>query len=226
MSDIHHIEVRRTARLATLGEPGPATRTVWLACHGYGQLAARFLRRFEPLVDDARWIVAPEALNRFYLDGKAVPHGPASPVGATWMTREDRLTDIDDYVGYLDSVHDWIFDRVPREQVRLHVLGFSQGMSTVARWAASTEAEVDHLVLWAGSWPPELEPRANLFNGTPLSLVAGTQDESVSEQGMNSLVARLRAGGLEPRLIRYDGAHQIDAATVVRLEGIRNGDTI
>ena len=36
-----HLTVPRTARYWTLGEPGPGLRQVWIACHGYGQLAAR-----------------------------------------------------------------------------------------------------------------------------------------------------------------------------------------
>ena len=48
----HHLSVARTARYYTLGEPG-ATE-VWFVCHGYGQLAGRFLRRFEPIADGFR----------------------------------------------------------------------------------------------------------------------------------------------------------------------------
>ena len=56
----HRLLATRTARYYSLGEPGPATRQLWVVCHGYGQLAGRFLRHFEPLDDGARVIVAPE----------------------------------------------------------------------------------------------------------------------------------------------------------------------
>lgn len=217
MTTTHHLEVRRTARIVTLGEPGSAVREVWLACHGYGQLGVRFMRRFKALDDGTSYIVAPEALNRFYLDARPVPHGPGSPVGATWMTREDRLTEIGDYIRYLDDVHTWIFRRIDREMVRLCVLGFSQGMSTVVRWAERTAAHIDHLVLWAGSWPPEIEPRAGQFRGARLSLVAGTQDPSVNSDGLHRMVESLREGGLAPELLRYDGGHEIDADVLRRL---------
>ena len=45
----HHLTVPRSARYAVLGEPGPHVRTLWIAIHGYGQLAARFARRCGPL---------------------------------------------------------------------------------------------------------------------------------------------------------------------------------
>src|SRR2546425_1041706 len=86
----HHLAVDKTARYYSLGEPGPATRQLWFVCHGYGQLAGRFLRHFEPLDDGSRVIIAPEGLSRFYLS-----ESPAERrVGASWMTREDRLVEM------------------------------------------------------------------------------------------------------------------------------------
>lgn len=55
----HRIAVARTARYFTLGR---AEREVWFVLHGYGQLADRFLRHFDPIDDGTRLIVAPEGL--------------------------------------------------------------------------------------------------------------------------------------------------------------------
>jgi len=204
-----HLEVGRTARYCTLGEPGPQLAQVWLVCHGYGQLASRFLRRFESVAAPSRLIVAPEALNRFYLDARPVRHGPGSPVGATWMTREDRLSDIDDYVRYLDAVHTRVMADLRHDGIELIALGFSQGMSTVARWAGRTRAKIARVVLWAGSWPPELEARADLFRGARLDLVVGRQDPAVKDGAVADLTATLRSGGLEPNVVWYDGGHDL-----------------
>ena len=88
----HHLPVSRTARYYTLGDPGPGTRQVWVVCHGYGQLASRFLEKLRALDDGTRYLVAPEGLSRFYLS-----ESPAERrVGASWMTREDRLAEIAD----------------------------------------------------------------------------------------------------------------------------------
>src|SRR2546427_10238453 len=128
----HHLSVARTARYFTLGEISPGVREVWFVCHGYGQLAGRFLRHFEPLADGTRLLVAPEALSRFYLEGTT---GPARERkgGATWMTSEDRLSEIDDYVRYLDALHAEGFARVERGAVTRPLLGFSQAPATACR---------------------------------------------------------------------------------------------
>ena len=104
MSDERHITVRRTARYFTLGPADGSPRQVWFVLHGYGQLASQFVRVFEPLDDGTRLIVAPEALNRFYLVGVDTMPAADRPVGATWMTREDRDNEIEDYIAYLDDL--------------------------------------------------------------------------------------------------------------------------
>src|SRR3989454_9529410 len=93
----HHLSVTRTARYFTLGDPSGGVAEVWFVCHGYGQLAGRFLRHFEPLADGTRLLVAPEALSRFYLEDMTVP-AREREVRRAWIPREDRLSGIDDYV--------------------------------------------------------------------------------------------------------------------------------
>jgi hypothetical protein len=128
-----HLSVPRTARYAVMGSFDEALSEVWIVCHGHGQLAARFLSRFVPIERGDRLFVAPEALSRYYLQPpRGGPHAPNSPIGATWMTSEDRDCEIADYVGYLDLVYDEVFSRVRRDNVRLCILGFSQGCATVA----------------------------------------------------------------------------------------------
>ena len=107
--------------------------------------------------------------------------------------------------------------------VKLVALGFSQGVSTVVRWAARTTAAIERLVLWAGSWPPEIEPRPGLFRGAPIDLVAGTTDSSVSEAAIARLCAALEAGGLEPNLIRFAGSHVIDGDVLRAIAGGLDG---
>src|SRR5207244_11621240 len=113
----HRVTVARSARYFTLG--GTEPREVWFACHGYGQLAARFLEKLRVLDDDGRCLVAPEGLSRFYLTESPTERR----VGATWMTREDRLAEIADYVRYLDAVYDDVLVRLDRARVTVHALG-------------------------------------------------------------------------------------------------------
>lgn len=221
----YHLTIQRTARYSTLGEPGPALREVWFVCHGYGQLARRFIRRFEPLAGDTRLIVAPEALNRYYVGDPPGVHGPDTRVGATWMTREDRLREIDDYVRYLDTLYDHIFSEVDRQRVRIHALGFSQGAATVSRWAALGRARLDRLTLWAAFPPPDLdlERATPRLRETGLTLAVGSSDPYVGPEHLAATEARLSEHDIPFDTLVFEGGHELPAAALQELAA-RVGD--
>ncbi|MGI8498617.1 MAG: alpha/beta hydrolase [Gemmatimonadaceae bacterium] len=217
----HHLSVARTARYYTLGSVQPPPRQVWLVCHGYGQLAARFLRHFETLDDGSRLIIAPEALSRFYVgDEPGASHAAGQgKVGATWMTREDRLHEIEDYTRYLDDVLARETGGFDRRGARLVALGFSQGVATIARWASRAAIAADELVLWGGTLPSDADvsagPRA--FGGARLSLVIGARDGYATDAVVAKELSRLQDAGVSHRVIRFDGGHHLDHAVLAEL---------
>lgn len=206
------LQVYRTAHLHQLGTLSAQTRHVWLVCHGYGQLAKYFLRHFEPLVDDVTAVLAPEALSKFYLNGFN------GRVGATWMTKEERLSEITDYVNYLNQVHQLIFSEAP--QAQLHVLGFSQGAATVCRWLDQLPMPAAELVLWAGIFPPDLEltTASPAFSQTKFTYVYGLQDEFVAEAQVAQQLQRVTDIGLLPRVLTFEGKHEINRHVLLQLK--------
>ena len=86
----------KTFRYFTHGDPLKANQIVYVL-HGYGQLAEFFIRKFQHLSDDY-FIVAPEGMHRFYLSGSS------GRVGASWMTKEERETDIQDNLNWLNAL--------------------------------------------------------------------------------------------------------------------------
>jgi predicted esterase len=215
----HHLAVQRTARYFTLGEAGRETTDVWIVCHGYGQLASAFLATFEPIAAPGRLIVAPEGLSRFYVEPPSTAANPNRAVGATWMTREDREHEIGDHVRYLDTLVDHLRSTLPPSGVRLRVLGFSQGVATVARWVTLGRTRVDELIVWAGLFPEDVdlvELREHL-GGAPVVFVAGNRDKLASWAGADKHHERLVAAGIRSRLITFDGGHRVDDATLEAL---------
>lgn len=209
----HAIAVPRTARYYTLGPTHGFPRELWFVCHGYGQLAGRFIEQFASLDDGTRLIVAPEALSRFYLDAIPERRNQHTPrVGATWMTREDRLAEIADYVVYLDHLASEMKHHLAGASPRVVVLGFSQGAATVSRWLAASELRADQLVLWGGSIPPELDLAAwaDRLQGAHITLVAGESDEYATPKVVAGEAERLSAAGVEFTLQRFVGGHSID----------------
>jgi predicted esterase len=211
----HRLAVTRRARYFTLGATEEIDE-VWFACHGYGQLAARFLEKLRGLDDGRRCIVAPEGLSRFY-----ITDSPAERrVGASWMTREDRLAEIEDHVQLLDAVYADVFRRVERRRVTVHALGFSQGAATVSRWAALGQGTIDRLTLWGGEFPPDLDLTlgtvAARLRAARLTLVYGGADQFITPKVLTTIGERLRAHGIPYSELPYEGGHEIDAE-VLRL---------
>jgi predicted esterase len=215
----HHLRVQRTARYYTLGGSSAALRTVWFVLHGYGQLAGEFVRYFSDLAGDDSLVVAPEAMNRFYLVSPDKTPARDRPVGATWMTREDRDSEIADYVEYLDALFDEIAEDAVRAGARVNVIGFSQGTATATRWVTHGRAIVHRLILWGGLIPPETELArgAQALRRVPLTLVLGSRDHYVSDVMFAAERARLDAAAIPYDVIRFDGGHVITRAVFERL---------
>jgi len=216
----HAITVPRTARYYTLGPTHGFPRELWFVCHGYGQLAGRFIEQFAPIDDGTRLIVAPEALSRFYLDSIPERRNQREPrVGATWMTREAREDEIADYVAYLEQLALEMKHHLSGASPRIVVLGFSQGTATVSRWLATSELRADQLVLWGGQIPPELDLAAweERLQGAHITLVVGESDEYATPKIVAAEAERLSTSGVEFALQRFAGGHVIDQGALEML---------
>ena len=208
------IEVPRTARYYTLGGDDPAIEEMWFVLHGFGQLARDFIAYFGDLTDGRRLVIAPEALNRYYAAGASVP-AKDRPVGATWMTREDRENEIKDYVRYLDLLHDAVAKDHPT--ARTIVAGFSQGGATASRWAMLGRTRIDRLVLWGATVPPDadLSSGPSLFGGARLTLIAGSNDQYITAAALSIERERLQSAGIGFDVVEYNGGHSIKRAVLL-----------
>jgi hypothetical protein len=231
----HHLRVERTARYFTMGAPERVPEAgldeLWYVCHGYRQSAERFLGHFRSIGDEHRIVVAPEALSRFYIEPAEGRHGPADRVGASWMTREDRESEIRDYVGYLDALDARVTselgwkpgpgasDRRTDPTVRRVVLGFSQGVHTAARWVARGKIRPDHLVLWGAYLPSDLEMKraAPRLRALTLTLVRGLRDGHADAELQAREEERLEEWEIPFRTLTFDGGHRIDDGVLEKL---------
>lgn len=158
-----------------------------LLLHGYGQLGKYFANKFHAFENDYR-IVIPEGLHRFYIEGFS------GRVGASWMTKEDRLQDIAEQRIYLNKV----LDAYQLEVKNTVLLAFSQGIATAARWMHADLLEFEQVIFWAGNFPPDLsiDEHQEYWSKQKLHYVFGRQDEFFSEERVQELYRDLNKRAL------------------------------
>ena len=214
MATEHHLTVQRTARYYTLGELNAETRRIWFCLHGFGQLASFFSRKFAGLDDGQTLIVVPEGLSRSYLNGGY------ERVGASWMTREDRQHEIDDYVNYLNSLYDHLLTDIALTDLHITLLGFSQGAATACRWLNAGHVQAHRLILWAGFFPNgvrELIDPAQLAS-VETHYVYGRQDEYIAElDDVEGYLRRIQNDVPGLKLTAYEGSHRVEPEVLTRL---------
>ena len=202
----YSIPVNRTARFYTLGPASPEAEEVWFVLHGYGQLASYFIRHFEAIDNGKRLIVAPEALSRFYVERNP------DRVGATWMTREERESEIADYLAYLNQLAGHILDVVESRRIPMTVLGFSQGGATASRWVTLGRLPASRLILWAGpiAHDIDLEEYGTTLSGMDLTFVVGDGDPYVPLERIEVEKKRIEAHEISYSFIPFEGGHKIE----------------
>ena len=160
---LQHTQIDFKAPYYTFGELNRETDTIWIACHGYGQLAEFFLKKFKIFEEQGHFGVILQGLHKFYFT--------PDRVGASWMTKHDREIDLENQFTYYRQVFDDVYGGLDLSKYKVNLLGFSQGVSAIARLLFNLKLPFDNLVLWAGGFPPELPGSDISFLKTDYQLI-------------------------------------------------------
>lgn len=197
----HKIQVSKTAIYHTNGNLKTA-KTIWIVLHGYGMLAEFFIRKFETILNDSTCVIAPEGLSKFYSKGFY------GRVGATWMTKQNRTDEIEDYISYLNQLYDKIIFENTVENVKVNVLGFSQGGATASRWIADGKITINNFILWASAFPEDLDIE-NFGKDFDIFLLYGDNDEFLTDEKIKKQEDFLKKSTLQIKPIPFKGGHDI-----------------
>lgn len=214
----HSTKVERTAHYYTLGTPGPHIRQFWLICHGYGQLASNLIRKFTDIDDGTTFVLSPEGLSRFYWKGLS------GEVGASWMTRHDRLDEIEDYTRFISELFETYRQQLPAD-VQINFLGFSQGVATQCRWITARQPKFHHLIIWAGLFPEDIDyhPFEAYLADKQIHFVYGDQDQFVTPARIEWQQNFAKEQKLTYQLHTFQGKHEIDRTLLKQLaEGLKD----
>jgi predicted esterase len=209
---IHFLKTEKTARVVIEGENNPKLKCVWIIAHGYGHLSIYFIKKFKSLFNEENLLIAPEGLHRYY-------HGNSNDkVGASWMTKEEREKDIEDYCQYFDKVYESYISKLDKKVI-INAIGFSQGGATICRWAANTKYKIDNIIIWGINIPPDVRWENDLDNLKTCNwyYVAGDKDEFLTIENQKEQIRILEKHGIKPHALFYDGTHDIDEDALILL---------
>ena len=212
--ECNYIKTIKTARYYSLGFKEFGIKTIWFVIHGYGQLAQEFLNAFTNLVDDKTMIVAPEALNRFYQKSFS------GEVGASWMTKEDRENEINDYLIFLNNVFSQITSNLFVPKLKINVVGFSQGTGTASRWILNKKVIADNLILCGGFLPKDIDCKiaSLLFKSTKLNYFIGTSDNIIEKNSLAIEKIFLQEHKIEANIFNYSGGHEVNQNLITNIK--------
>ncbi len=193
------IKITRSARYFVLGDSTLPIETLIVVLHGYGMQARSFIGQFESIMKPGVLVVAPEGLSRFYRKGFS------GDVVASWMTSEERLSEIEDYVNYLDQLYDFLNISSGTKTI---VLGFSQGAAAASRWFMNGKTAISEMIIWCGEFANEA---VEIPAKQPiLRYVHATNDEFITPEQYKKQSARMKQLFNSFREYSFNGTHEID----------------
>lgn len=202
--DINYFTTQKTARYTTFGELTASTKYFWFALHGSKMLCEQMLYKFKGFDPKEHFIVAPEALIRFY------EKDFGGPVVASWMTKRDRLTEIEDNGNYLSALYLYFTKQLPSDCIR-SILAFSQGGTIAFRWMHNQKVDVDYIIPYA-CWIPEdidLTKSKTHLQTSKILFTYGLQDQFLTEKRMLMVQSVLEKNHLTIKFLPYEGDHRI-----------------
>lgn len=197
---LEHVETTVRGRYLVRDAQTGANSALLVGFHGYGETAENHLAELERIPGSAGWkLIAVQALHPFYKSS-------TGEVVASWMTRLDRQSAIEDNVGYVANV-------LRRESSAraaggaLVFAGFSQGTAMAYRAAAGAQLPCHGIVALGGDFPPELATR-DLQRFPPVLIGRGDRDEWYTQEKLSHDLEVLAAKGIATSVSRFAGGHE------------------
>jgi len=165
-----------TNTYTTLNMCTTKTKNIWLVFHGMGYLTKYFIKHFEGLNAKENYIIAPQAPSKYYQDKRF------KYVGASWLTKENTELEKENVLTYVDTVWEIESKKWEGQNINLILMGYSQGVSIVTRWASSRRINCKHLLLHSGAIPHELTSLDFEYLTTAtVTYLYGDKDEYINE---------------------------------------------
>jgi len=213
MFNKHNISFEFSSSYITYNKLTDKTENIWIVFHGYGQLSKYFIRRFDVLEGDKNYIIAPQGLSKFYVDEDF------KNVGASWLTKEDKESDLLNQQKYLIKLMDELKSKIDFSKIKINLFGFSQGVSAFTRLLINYNMKIDNIIIWAGWVPDEFfNINKNVLKDTNLFFVVGNKDKYYNNPIIKGYIEKFKKTlNKEIDYFVFDGGHIVDRKVLKKI---------
>ena len=213
MFNKHSISFEFSSSYITYNQLTDNTENIWIVFHGYGQLSKYFIRRFDVLDSDKNYIIAPQGLSKFYVDEDY------KNVGASWLTKEDRGSDLLNQQKYLIKLMDELKLKIDFSKIKINFFGFSQGVSALTRLLMNYNMKVNNIIIWAGWVPDEFfNINKDVLKDTNLFFVVGNEDKYYNNSIIKEYLKKFKKIlNKEIDYSVFDGGHIVDRKVLKKI---------
>jgi len=213
MFNKHNISFEFSSSYITYNKLTDKTENIWIVFHGYGQLSKYFIRRFDVLEGDKNYIIAPQGLSKFYVDEDF------KNVGASWLTKEDKESDLLNQQKYLIKLMDELKSKIDFSKIKINLFGFSQGVSALTRLLINYNMKIDNIIIWAGWVPDEFfNINKNVLKDTNLFFVVGNKDKYYNNPIIKGYIEKFKKTlNKEIDYFVFDGGHIVDRKVLKKI---------
>lgn len=208
------VSYKHTNTYTTSNKLTQKTKNVWFALHGMAYLSKYFIKHFQGLNKEENYIIAPQAPSKYYQDKRF------KYIGANWLTREQKKIELENIYHYLDQIWEIEFQKWQQQDINLILMGYSQGVSIITRWASSREIDCNHLLIHSGAIPQELK-RLDFNYLSPTCTVTylyGDKDEYINKARITE--QQLKGTALFGNRLQvkvFDGIHEVNTPFLEKL---------
>ena len=213
MFNKHSISFEFSSSYITCNKLTDNTENIWIVFHGYGQLSKYFIRRFDVLDGDKNYIIAPQGLSKFYVDEDY------KNVGASWLTKEDRGSDLLNQQKYLIKLMDELKLKIDFSKIKINFFGFSQGVSALTRLLINYNMKVNNIIIWAGWVPDEFfNINKDVLKDTNLFFVVGNKDKYYNNPIIKGYLKKIKnILNKEIDYFVFNGGHIVDRKVLKKI---------
>ena len=213
MFNKHNISFEFSSSYITYNKLTDNTENIWIVFHGYGQLSKYFIRRFDVLDGDKNYIIAPQGLSKFYVDEDY------KNVGASWLTKEDRGSDLLNQQKYLIKLMDELKLKIDFSKIKVNLFGFSQGVSALTRLLMNYNMKVNNIIIWAGWVPDEFfNINKDVLKDTNLFFVVGNKDKYYNNLIIKGYIEKFKNTlNKEIDYFVFNGGHIVDRKVLKKI---------